>query len=60
MRWSGHVVCIGKRKGAYNVFLGKPVGKKPLGSPRRRQEDNIKMDLQEEVWGHGLNLSGPE
>jgi hypothetical protein len=60
MRWSEHVARIGKRKGVYNVLLGKPVGKKPLGRPRRRQEDNIKMDFQEVVWGHGLNLSGPE
>ena len=41
----------------YRVLVGKPEGKKPLGRPRRtcRWEDNIKMDLQEAVWGHGLD-----
>ena len=35
--------------------MGKPEGKRPLGGPRRRWEDNIKMDLQEVEWGHGLD-----
>jgi len=38
---------MGERKGVYRVFVGKPKGKRPLGRPRRRWEDNIKMDLQE-------------
>jgi hypothetical protein len=38
---------MGERRGAYRVFVGKPEGKKPLGRPRRRWEDNIKTDLQE-------------
>ena len=46
MRWAGHVVRMGGRRGAYWVSMGKPEGKKPLGRPRRRWEDNIKMGLQ--------------
>jgi hypothetical protein len=38
---------MGKRRGMYSVFVGKPEGKRPLGRPRHRWEDNIKMDLQE-------------
>jgi len=47
MRWIGHVVRMGERRGVYRVLVGKPEGKRPLGRPRRRWEDNIKMDLQE-------------
>ena len=47
MRWAGHVVHMGEKRGVYRVLMGKPEGKKPLGRPRRRWEDNIKMDLQE-------------
>ena len=43
----------GWRRGVYGVLVGKPDGKRPLGRPRRRWEDNIKMYLQE-VGGHGL------
>ena len=46
MRWAGHVACMGERRGVYRVLVGKNEGKRPLGKPRRRQEDNIKMDLQ--------------
>jgi hypothetical protein len=42
---------MGKRKEAYRVLVGKPEGKRPLGRPRRRCENNIKMDLQEVGWG---------
>jgi len=42
---------MGKRKGVYRVWVGKPEGKRPLGRPRRRWDDNIKMDLQEEGCG---------
>jgi len=38
--------------------VGKPVGKRPLGRPRRRWEDNIKMDIQEVEWGQGLDGAG--
>ena len=45
---------MGKRKGMYRVLVGKPEGRRPLGRPRRRWEDNIKMDLQEVGCGYGL------
>ena len=47
MRWAGHVERMGERRGVYRVLVGKPEGKRSLGRPRRRWEDNIKMDLQE-------------
>jgi len=47
MRWAGHVAC----RGVYRVLVGKPEGERPLGRPRRRWEDNIKMDLQEVGFG---------
>ena len=47
MRWAGHVARMSKERGAYRVLVGKPEGKKPLGRPRRRWVDNIRMDLQE-------------
>ena len=47
MRWAGHVTRMGQRIGVYRVLVGKPSGKRPLGRPRCRWEDNIKMDLQE-------------
>jgi hypothetical protein len=46
MRWAGHVARIGERRGVYVVLVGKPERKRPLGRPRRRRENNIKMDLQ--------------
>jgi len=47
MRWAGHVVRMGERKGVYRVLVGRgPEVKRPLGRPRHRWEDNIKMDLQ--------------
>jgi len=47
MRWAWHVARMGERKGVYRVLVGKPEGKRPLGRPRRRWENNIKMDIQE-------------
>ena len=47
MRWTGHVARMEERRGVYRVLVGKPEGKRLLGRPRRRWEDNIKMDLQE-------------
>jgi len=47
MRWTGHVARMGNRRGVYRVLVGKPEGKRPLGRPRHRWENNIKMDLQE-------------
>ena len=45
--WAGHVARMGERRGVYRVLVGRPEGKRPLGRPRRRWKDNIKMDLQE-------------
>jgi len=47
MRWAGHIARMGERRGVYRVQVWKPEGKRPLGRPRRRCEDNIKTDLQE-------------
>ena len=44
MRWAGHVARMGESRGLYRVFVGKPEGKRPLGRPRHKWEDNIKMD----------------
>ena len=51
MRWVGHAERTGTRTGVDRVLVGRPDGKKPLGRPRPRWEDNIKMDLQEVGWG---------
>ena len=53
MRWAGHVARMGEHRGAQRLLVGKPEGKRPLGRPRRRWEDNIKMDLQEVGGGRG-------
>ena len=45
--WAGHVARMGQGRGVYRVLVGKPEGKRPLGRPRRRWENNIKMDLYE-------------
>jgi hypothetical protein len=50
MRLAGHVACMGEVSGAYNILVGRPEGKRPLGRPRRRWED-IKMDLREIGFG---------
>jgi hypothetical protein len=47
LRWAGHVAHMGERRGAYRALVGKPEGRRPLGRPRRRWEDNIEMDLRE-------------
>jgi len=47
MRWAGHVVRVGEGKGVYRVLVGKPEGRRPLGRPRHKWADNIRMDLQE-------------
>ena len=55
LKWykkSGHVVRVGEERGVYRVLVGKPDGKKPLGRPRRRWVDNIRMDLQEVECGY--------
>jgi hypothetical protein len=45
MRWAGHAARMGEERGVHRVLVGKPEGKRPLGRPRRRWEDNIKMDV---------------
>jgi hypothetical protein len=47
MRWAGHVARMGEGRGMHRVLVGKPEGKRPLGRPRHRWEDTIKMNLQE-------------
>jgi hypothetical protein len=52
MRWAGHVARLGEVTGAYNILVGRPEGRRPLGRPRRRwEEDNIEMDLRETGFG---------
>ena len=52
MRWAGHVARMGEERGVYRVLVGKPEGRRPLGRPRRRWVDNIRMDLQEVGCGY--------
>jgi hypothetical protein len=54
MRWAGHVARMGKKRNVYRLLVGKPEEKRPLGRPRRRWIDNIKMDLLE----IGVNVVG--
>jgi hypothetical protein len=59
IKWTENVVCMGDRRGVFRVLVVKPEGKRPLGRPRHRWEDNIKMDLQEVgCWGYGLDQAG--
>jgi hypothetical protein len=51
MRWAGHVARMGEKRSAYEILVGKLEGKRPLGRPRHRWENNIKMDLREIGWG---------
>ena len=52
MRWAGHVARMGEERGAYRVLVGKLEGKRPLGRPRRRWLDNIRMGIQEVGCGY--------
>jgi len=52
MRWAGHVARMGEEKGVYRFLVGKPEGRRPLGRPRCRWVDNIRMDLQEVGRGY--------
>jgi hypothetical protein len=51
MRWVGYVACMGEERNVYKVFMGKPEGKRAPGRPRRRWEDEIRMDLRVIGWG---------
>jgi hypothetical protein len=51
MRWAGQVARIGEVRGAHNILVWRPEGRRPLGRPRRRWEENIKMDLREIGFG---------
>ena len=59
MSWVGHVTRMGESRGVYRVLVGKPEGNRSLGRPRRRWEDNFKMDLQEGGCGglHWIDLA---
>jgi hypothetical protein len=50
MRWVGHLAGMGEKRIAYRILVGKPEGKRPLGRPRCRWVNNIKMDLREIGW----------
>jgi hypothetical protein len=52
MRWAGHVARMGEVRCAYSILVGRPEGRRPLGRPRRRWEDNIKMGLREIGFGN--------
>jgi hypothetical protein len=58
MRWAEHVVRMGEKRNPYRFLVGKSEVKRLLGRPRRRWEDNIKIDLKEIGWGYGLDSSG--
>ena len=47
LRWAGHVARMEESRSAFNILTGKPTRKRPLGRPRRRWEDNIRIDLEE-------------
>ena len=59
MRWAGHVARMEEGRGVHKILVGKPEGKRPLGRPRRRWEDNIKMNLQEvgRFYGDWMELA---
>jgi hypothetical protein len=51
MRWAGHAALMTEGRGEYRIFVGRPEVRRPLGRPRHRWEDNIKLDLQDVGWG---------
>jgi hypothetical protein len=57
MRWAGHVARMAEGGNLYRVLVGKPEGRRPLGKPRRRWEDGIRMDLEEIGWGVWCGLT---
>ena len=52
VRWAEHVARMGEERGVYRVLVGKPEGRRPMGRPRRRWVDNIRMDIQEVGCGY--------
>jgi hypothetical protein len=60
LRWAGHVARVGEERGVHRVLVGKPEGKRSLGRPRRRWEDNNKMDLQEDGIGCGDSIDSAQ
>jgi hypothetical protein len=59
MRWAGHVARMGEERKVYKILVGKPKGKRPLGRPRHRWEDGVRMDLREiGLGGCGLDSTG--
>jgi len=59
IRWAGHVTLMGEERGVYRFLVGKPEGRRPLGRPRRRWVNNIRMDLQEVYVGIWTGLGWP-
>jgi hypothetical protein len=59
MRWAGHVARMGEGRNVYRVLMGKPEGKRPLGSPRRRWKDGIRIDLGRFVGGGESGVESP-
>jgi hypothetical protein len=57
MKWVCHIAGMGEKRNAYRIFVGEPEGKRPLGRPRRRWVDNIKIDLREKGWD-GVDWTG--
>jgi hypothetical protein len=60
MRWAEHVEHMGEKKNEYKILVRKPEGKRPLGRPRRRWEDNIRIDLIEIGWGDVDSIDLPQ
>jgi hypothetical protein len=58
MMWAGHVARMGENRKVHKVLVGEPKGKRPLGRPRRRWEDGIRMEFKEIGWGCGLDSTG--
>jgi hypothetical protein len=59
IKWEGHVARMGGERKLYKVLVGKPEGRRPLGRPRHRWEDGIRMDLREiDLGGRGLDSTG--
>jgi hypothetical protein len=56
MRWTGNVACMEAFRKVYKILVGNPEGKRPLGKPRRRWKENIKLDLREIDFGRECNV----